>query len=79
MAFSATFALIFLWRGSALYLEVYGWDNAWAHIASAAGMALDPDRLLLRADIARATQQGAGILASVAASGSFLYVLRLMR
>ena len=79
VAFAVTFALIFLWRGSALYLDVYGWDPAWEHIARDAGITLDLDRYPGRVTIARVTQQTAGILSSVAASGSFLYVLKLMR
>lgn len=79
IAFAATFVLIFLWRGSALYLDVYGWDPAWEHIARDVGISLDLDRYPGRVAIARVTQQTAGILSSVAASGSFLYVARLLR
>lgn len=69
MAFGVVFLLIFLWRGSTLYLQVYGWD------ADAAAAGAFPFRVGLATNVNRF----ASMLSSVTVGGTFLYLARAMR
>lgn len=66
VAFGAVFFFIFLWRGSALYLQVYGWD---------ANTTEYPIRVALSTNVNRF----ASMLSSISLGGTFLYLARLMR
>lgn len=79
VAFAVAFALIFLWRGSALYLQVYGWDEGLPQAQTLLGSAAESVSYSGRVAISRSFQWVTGILSSVAVGGSFAYVYRLMR
>jgi len=72
MAFIFVFGLIFLWKGSELYVQVYGWDLASAaaeHMASVAG----------RVRFSMAVHEIASFLASLSVGGTFVYLWRTLR
>lgn len=69
VAFAVTFVLVFLWRGSALYLQVYGWG------ADATVL----DAYDTRIAISRTFHAVSGVLASLAVGGTFTYCYRLLR
>jgi hypothetical protein len=76
VAFGVTFALIFLWRGSALYLQVYGWDSDAAGVLVAR-----PDLTTVggRVALSQGFHLVSGILASLGVGGTFAHVYRLLR
>lgn len=78
VAFAAVFALIFLWRGSELYLQVYAWDAEWMDVARSLGASVEPAQLA-RVELSLAVHRVAGFLSSLAVGGTFLYLFRLLR
>lgn len=66
VAFGVVFFFIFLWRGSALYLQVYGWDEHTTEYPFRVGLSLNVNRF-------------ASMLSSISLGGTFLYLARLMR
>ncbi len=79
IAFAIVFAAIFLWKGSSLYLQVYGWDREWNTVL--AGFGVDPDTSLYAPRIAfsLAVNRVAAFASSVAVGGTFVYMYRLLR
>ena len=78
VGFMVAFALVFLWRGAMLYLEVYGFDSE----AIALGLgspALDPGRFPVRVSISNATHRIASVLSSLTVGGVFVYLARALR
>jgi len=77
IGFGAVFALIFLWRGSMLYLQVYGWDSdAPSFVAQGGTLAV---AVPVRVVIAHACNGLSSILSAVAAGGTFIWLARAMR
>lgn len=77
IGFGAVFALIFLWRGSMLYLQVYGWDSAASALDVEGGtMAF---AVPLRVMVAYTCYGVSSILSAVVAGGTFLWLYRAMR
>ncbi|MEK7705460.1 MAG: hypothetical protein AAB426_10910 [Myxococcota bacterium] len=78
VAFALVFALVFLWRGSELYLQVYAWDGAWREVLAALGVAGDV-KMLGRVVFSSTVHRVAGLAASVSVGATFLYLFRLLR
>lgn len=79
VAFAVAFALIFLWRGSALYLQVYGWDGAIPEPQTLLGGEAEPFAYPVRVAISRSFHAVTAVLSSIAVGGTFAYVHRLLR
>ncbi|MDY0383910.1 hypothetical protein [Trichlorobacter sp.] len=89
ICFGVVFVLIFLWKGSELYLQVFQWDRLWGNIA----FQLDLDELEFdhaiklddsedywrRISFARQVYDYAGMLAAMAVSGTFAFLYRLLK
>ena len=76
VAFGVVFFCVFLWRGSMLYLQVYGWDEDATALGPVAGNAAGyPFRVGLSENVNRF----ASVLSSLTVGGTFLYLARLMR
>lgn len=78
VAFGVVFFLLFLWRGSELYLQVYCWDDAWLeHLRSlgADAQAAYPWRI----QFSTIVHEVSSVLSSLAVGGTFLYLFRLLR
>lgn len=89
ICFGIVFVLIFLWKGAELYLQVFQWDRLWGNIA----FQLDLDELAFEADIklddsedywkrisfSRQVFDYAGLLASMAVSGTFAFLYKLLK
>jgi hypothetical protein len=78
VVFIAAFVLVFLWRGSMLYLQVYGFDAD----AIALGLSspdLDPQHFPARVAVSTATHRFASVLSSLTVGGAFLYLARALR
>ncbi|MDP1830140.1 MAG: hypothetical protein Q8L48_43150 [Archangium sp.] len=73
--FGAVFFLIFLWRGSVLYLQAYGWDAD----AASAGIVTDAAQFPFRVGLATNVNRFASLLSSVTMGGTFLFLARAMR
>ncbi|HEY6839076.1 MAG TPA: hypothetical protein VI389_10060 [Geobacteraceae bacterium] len=79
IAFGIVFVLIFLWKGSELYLQVYCWDNDWLIFARNLGAADTSSTYMDRIILSQFVSQAAGILASLGVGGTFVYLYRLLR
>ena len=79
IAFGIVFVLIFLWKGSELYLQVYCWDNDWLIFARNLGAADTSAAYADRVIFSQFVNQLAGILASLGVGGTFIYLYRLLR
>lgn len=66
LAFIVVFALIFLWKGSELYLQVYGWDAATATVSA-------------RVAFSRGVHEVASLLSSLSVGAAFAYLWRALR
>lgn len=79
IAFGVVFFCIFLWKGSALYLQVYQWDNEWRDIISFLGGTTDaanyPGRIVFSLTVNRVM----AIASPLSVGGTFLYLLKLLR
>lgn len=69
LAFILVFGLIFLWKGSELYLQVYNWDGAMA------GMAQPTARVAF----SRGVHEVTALLSSLSVGGTFVYLWRTLR
>lgn len=78
LAFLVVFVCLFLWRGSALYLQVYGWDPEWRQIVTGAGGAAESVELW-RIGFAQAVHRVAGLVSSLSVGATFIYLYRLLR
>lgn len=79
VALGVCFAALFLWRGSELYLQVYGWDSGWEQLGARHALPLDLADYPLRVGLARGVHAVGSVLASVTTGATFLYVARLLR
>ena len=77
LAFVACFGLIFLWRGSELYLQVFGWDADYTKLAVRSAVAMPTDTI--RIPFSKAVHEITGLLASVSVGGTFLYLVKKLR
>lgn len=89
ICFGVVFVLIFLWKGSELYLQVFQWDRLWGNIA----FQLDFDELGLSSDIklddsedywrrisfTRQVYEYSGMLAATAVSATFAFLYKLLK
>lgn len=78
VAFGVVFLLIFLWRGSMLYLQVYGWDEEGQALGAAGGNLAASD-FPFRVGLAANVNRFASMLSSVSVGATFLYLARAMR
>lgn len=79
LAFGAVFVLLFLWKGSELYLQVYGWDPAFSRVVGRAAGAVAAPGDALRVPLSTLVHEGAATLSAVAVGGTFAYLFRLLR
>lgn len=80
IAFGIVFFLIFLWRGSELYLQIFQWDKDWQNIiAVMTGEASDIDNFAGRVNFAILVNKYAGLLSSLSVGGTFIYLYRLLK
>ena len=79
IAFGIVFVMIFLWKGSELYLQVYCWDNDWLIFARNAGIADTSGPYMDRISLSLLVNQISGLLASLGVGGTFIYLYRLLR
>lgn len=80
IAFALVFFLIFLWKGSELYLQIYLWDKDWQDIISLmadeeSDIALFP----LRVEFSQQVTKYAGLLSGVSVGATFTYIYRLLK
>lgn len=78
VAFGIVFALVFLWRGSDLYLQVFGWDTEWASVVAATGGHVAPASLA-RVAFSEIVHRWGGLVASGSVATTFAYLARLLR
>lgn len=78
VAFGIVFALVFLWRGSDLYLQVFGWDAEWASVVAATGGHVAPASLA-RVAFSEIVHRWGGLVASGSVATTFAYLARLLR
>lgn len=78
LAFLAVFVCLFLWRGSALYLQVYAWDHEWRDVLAAAGAVVQAPELW-RVGFAQTVEHVAGLVSSLSVGATFVYLYRLLR
>lgn len=78
VAFAVVFTALFLWKGSALYLQVYGWDHEWQSVLAGLGATPDPG-YDARIAFSRAVHRASAFVSSVAVGGTFVYLYRLLR
>jgi len=80
IALGTVFILIFLWRGSELYLQIYQWDKDWQDIiAMMADESTDIDQYIDRVQLSTIVNRYAGFLSSISVGGTFMYIFRLLR
>jgi len=80
IAFGIVFFLIFLWRGSELYLQIYQWDRDWQDIiAVMTDEVSDIDNFTSRVNFSMLVNKYAGFLSSLSVGGTFIYLYRLLR
>jgi len=80
IAFGIVFFLIFLWRGSELYLQIFQWDRDWQDIiAVMTDEVSDIDKYTGRVDFSMLVNKYAGFLSSLSVGGTFIYLYRLLR
>ena len=78
LGFIAAFVCILLWRGSLLYLQVYGFDDE----ARALGLGspdLDAKHFPIRVTVSAYTNRVASVLSSLSVGGVFVYLARALR
>lgn len=89
ICFAFVFAMIFLWRGSELYLQIFQWDRLWGNIAfkldlDEVGFELDiklddSEEYWRRINFVRQVFDYAGLLASMAVTTTFAYLHKLLK
>lgn len=80
IAFGIVFFLIFLWKGSELYLQVFQWDRDWQDIIAVMGDdSNDFDNYPLRIAFSESVSRYAGLLSSLSVGGTFMYIYRLLK
>lgn len=89
ICFGIVFILIFLWKGSELYLQVFQWDRLWGNIAfkldlDEVGFDLDiklddSEEYWQRIHFVREVFDYAGLLASIAVTSTFGYLYKLLK
>jgi hypothetical protein len=80
IAFGIVFFLIFLWRGSELYLQIFQWDRDWQDIITVmTDEVSDIDNFAGRVNFSMLVNKYAGFLSSLSVGGTFIYLYRLLR
>lgn len=77
LGFIVCFGLIFLWRGSELYLQVFGWDQDFVKLAGKAIVNMPSDTI--RIPFSRLVHEIAGLASSLAVGGTFVYLVKRLR
>ena len=78
IAFSFVFVSIFIWRGSELYLQVYGWDTQWLSALATHGAQMssaDLARIAFSLEVHRVAE----LTSSISVAATFLYLFKLLR
>jgi hypothetical protein len=79
LGFIVVFVCVFLWRGSMLYLQVYGFDPEAQLSGHHLPHALDASDYPFRVALSTYVNHIASVLASLSVGGVFLYLARAMR
>jgi hypothetical protein len=80
IAFGIVFLLIFFWRGSELYLQIFQWDKDWQDIiAVMTDESTDIDKYIDRVQVSSLVNRYAGLLSGVSVGGTFMYLYRLLK
>jgi hypothetical protein len=80
IAFGIVFFLIFLWRGSELYLQIFQWDRDWQDILTVmTDEVSDINNYAGRVNFSMLVNKYAGFLSSLSVGGTFIYLYRLLR
>jgi len=80
IAFGIVFFLIFLWKGSELYLQIFQWDRDWQDITAVMnGKVPDIGNFTGRVNISMLVNKYAGLLSSLSVGGTFIYLYRLLK
>ncbi len=78
VGFLAAFAFVFLWKGSMLYLQVWGFDPDAAALGPGAGSLAAAD-YPFRVGLSTVVNHAASLLSSLTVGGVFLYLARALR
>jgi hypothetical protein len=80
IAFGIVFVCIFLWKGSALYLEIFQWDKDWQNIiALMTDESSDIEEYMGRVQFSQEVGRYAGLLSGISVGGAFAYMYKLLR
>ncbi|AAR35899.1 hypothetical protein KIP69_12215 [Geobacter sulfurreducens] len=79
IAFGVAFVCLFLWKGSALYLQVYQWDPEWVDLIEFLGGASNAADFPGRIAFSMSVHQAMSLVSAMTVGGSFIYLWRLMR
>jgi hypothetical protein len=80
IAFGIVFVFIFLWKGSALYLQIFQWDEDWQHIiALMTDETSDIGEYIGRVHFSQEVTRYAGLLSGLSVGGAFAYMYKLLK
>ncbi len=80
IAFAIVFVCILVWRGSALYLQIYQWDADWQDILTfMTDETSDIEEYMGRVQFSREVIRYAGLLSGLSVGGAFTYMYRLLK
>jgi hypothetical protein len=80
IAFGIVFFLIFLWKGSELYLQIFQWDRDWQDIITVMSDEVsDIGNYAGRVNFSMLVNKYAGFLSSLSVGGTFIYLYRLLK
>jgi len=80
IAFGVVFICILLWKGSALYLQIFQWDKDWQDIiAVMTEESSDIDLYPLRVAFFETVSRYAGLFSGISVGGTFIYLYRLLK
>lgn len=80
IAFVAVFVLIFLWKGSELYLQIFQWDQDWQDILLLmTDEPSDINQFQGRVQFSNEVRKYAGLLSGVSVGATFSYIYRLLK
>jgi hypothetical protein len=80
IAFGVVFICILLWKGSALYLQIFQWDKDWQDIiAVMTEESSDIGLYPLRVAFFETVSRYAGLFSGISVGGTFIYLYRLLK
>ena len=80
IAFGIVFGLIFIWRGTDLYLQIFQWDQDWQDIITLmTDDTTDIEEYRGRVQFSREVVRYAGVLSGLSVGSAFTYMYRLLK